>query len=497
MGKGRKAKAAADLNDEEEAVPSPRKSNSKAKPLGAKPRPGKPGYEGTDDDGSAQSKFKGLSSGARASLRKKMEERNSGEGEAPELHPLPPPAPCSFVDVLIFPSEVLARKADYAEATQSAIRVRQPEGAGRSPAMSVLESVNFLAGPKCAATIGCYWEVAEMDATAGDVRFRAWESAAHSGLRHAAFGLEPRGVATLGAAASAASEGTTCPEPHGDGAAEASEAAFVEDSPVLQTLVEAWASPECVAAGPFGLDYEADDLASDDQRAYQRLGLKLLLRAAARTGHPIILTCRGGKAAAAEKDMASLVLATSAQPGCRWVCWEAGGLWARLHAKQPSCAWNVFDGSLTFSKASRDLLDLAFDVPLEHLLFASVSPRCLPAQAPSAAGRRAVCHSGHIYHTAERLAAIRKMPQDEGEATDDSAAGQAEGALLGAVGQCLAQARKNASLVFPRLRLQSADEDRCAESNGEAPAGDLAQEQAGGHINVDAVSDSMAAVECS
>ena len=36
-------------------------------------RPGKLGFQGVEDDGAAQSKMKGLSSGARNSMRKKMQ----------------------------------------------------------------------------------------------------------------------------------------------------------------------------------------------------------------------------------------------------------------------------------------------------------------------------------------------------------------------------------------------------------------------------------------
>eukprot|EP00966_Prymnesium_polylepis_P132984 3073772-Prymnesium_polylepis.3 len=63
---------------------------------GSKATPGKLGFQGVEDDGSAQSKFKGLSSGARAALRRKLaEERTSGEAEAVSYTHLTLPTICS------------------------------------------------------------------------------------------------------------------------------------------------------------------------------------------------------------------------------------------------------------------------------------------------------------------------------------------------------------------------------------------------------------------
>ena len=113
-------------------------------------------------------------------------ERTSGEAELPELQPLPPPPPAAFVDVATFPGELHGRRADVADATQAALRA-MPGGDGEvsEPPSSVLESFRFLGGRQCEASIGIYCDVAELDARAGDARFRSWEQ--HDGLRHAAY----------------------------------------------------------------------------------------------------------------------------------------------------------------------------------------------------------------------------------------------------------------------------------------------------------------------
>ena len=104
------------------------------------------------------------------------------------------------MDALIFPTELMARKADIADATQAAVKER----GSSAPPSGLIERVAYLGGPNMEAAIGCYWESAEMDATAGDTRFRAWDS--HDDVHHATFGLEPRGIASFGAAISAAIE---------------------------------------------------------------------------------------------------------------------------------------------------------------------------------------------------------------------------------------------------------------------------------------------------
>ena len=170
--------------------------------------------------------------------------------------------------------------------------------------------------------------------------------------------------------------------------------------------------------------------------------------------------------------------------------WRA--LWSRLHAAWPHSAWCVFDGSLTFTKAPRELLDLAFDVPLERIP-SRLRRAALPPGAGGGAGvRRSVCHPGHIIHVAERLAALKRMeapldamrsPALMGAAASMQSASvtptgelmppppptttvaAAEGVkvtpqrghVVGPVEFCLAAARENARIVFPELRLKAID----------------------------------------
>jgi hypothetical protein len=208
-----------------------------------------------------------------------------------------------------------------------------------------------------------------------------------------------------------------------------------------------WDSATCIAAGPLVLDYRGVD---DVVAAAQRRGMALLLREALARGLPVILTCHGG--ASVEADLAALALsALAAAPpprlrtpaprpwkGCTpLLCYDAGGLWERLHIKWPWCAWAILDGSVTFGKAPRELTGLAFDVPLERLLLASAAPRHLPAQAGGAGDRRTVCHSGHVVFTAERIATLKTTSADSVEAA-----------------RVLESSRESARLLFPALGLQ-------------------------------------------
>ena len=329
------------------------------------------------------------------------------------------------------------------EAAQATINARQLAGnpAGHAAPRGVIDSFACLGGAQCDGAIAAYCELAEMDSLAGDARYGVWET--HAGLAHATFGLEARGVAIVGQVDEDAS--ATASEGGESAAGESDEAATAEGSALLQTLQELWASPLCVAAGPFGLDYgldcdpidtncgvdggrggpsAANDSPSIPRNTYcsreaQRRGMALLLRAAVGRGLPMILTCKGGPSA--EADLARLALEALAkappptpqpppptpQPpqaaavsprmpaAPRWrpctplLCHDAGGLWERLHMKWPGCAFAVFDGSLTYAKAARDLLSMAFDVPTERILLASAAPRCLPSRAGTTSDRRA------------------------------------------------------------------------------------------------------------
>ena len=177
-----------------------------------------------------------------------------------------------------------------------------------------------------------------------------------------------------------------------------------------------------------------------------------LLKEALARGLPVILTCRGGEAA--EADLARLALAALAaapppksplpaprawQASTPLLCYDAGSLWERLHLKRPFCAYLLLDGSITFSKAPRELRNAAFDVPLGRLLLCSSAPRSMPASASHEQGRRSLCHSGHIVHTAERVASL-KSAGSETDAEPSAAS-------------ILAHARESARLVFPALEL--------------------------------------------
>ena len=376
--------------DEEEDVvvaPSKGKLGRKQQPS---PRPGQLGFAGVEDDGRAQSHFRGISSGAKAALRKKLELEHQrraylrGEGANPAemmaasaaIEAAPPEAPASFVDVGVWLGEL---SATFAHDVREAARL-QCGTADRS----LLESLLALAGPRCEGMIAIYADAGEICASIGDgSRYGGW-MAHGAGLRHAAFGLDPRCVGHV------TSEDT---------------------DPLLAELSALWRSSLCVALGPIGLDYTVGDT---DQCAAQRGVLtRLLALASAVPEKPLLICCRGGDAA--EKDTAAMLQthlactqASTQAPTQALVCSsDAGMLWTHLFlARVP--AFQVFDGAVTFTKAHA-AHELAFDVPLSRLLLASSAPRHLPTQvAGSAGGRRRVCHPGHIFYTAERLVEVKR-----------------------------------------------------------------------------------------
>ena len=461
------------LDDDAGGQPTPRGGKK-----GDKAKPGKLGFAGVEDDGAAQSKFKGLSSGARASLRKRLEaERTSGEQEP--AFEAPPAAPTPFVDCLFFASEVFSRKDDVTEAAQALASARSADlphsskGSGGSPPIAggIMGAFASLGGPLCECTIAAYSSLAEMDACAGDLRYRAWEQ---HGPQHTAIGLDADGVAVIGAAAERAAAATAAAAATDEAKNDPSEHTEADDdNGPLDTIIEVWDAPDVsvVAAGPFSLDYTpSTGLADDDAAKLRQLrGVARLLKEALARRLPVILSCRGGDAA--ESDLARLVLAALAsapppksplpapQP---WeactpiICYDAGGLWERLHMKRPYCAYLMLDGAITFSKAPRALRNAAFDVPLERVLLCSSAPRHLPALESSehSHSRRSLCHSGHIIHTAERVAEMRRTA-----AADDASAPSAT--------SILEHARENARLLFPSLGLQWLDDQSGVSSEAE------------------------------
>lgn len=383
-GKARQADGTAAHEDDSSRKGTPRGKKAQSN---AKYRPGKLGFDGVEDDGAAQSKYKGLSSGAKASLRRKAEERISGEAE-PIFEP--PDVPVHYVDCLFFASDLDSKKDGTLDAA------RALSSAGRPPS-DVFEAFRFLGGSRCDGAVPAYVALAEMDARAGDLRYRAWE---RHRPRHALYGLDTPGMSVIGAAVRAAQEA---------GAVAASDGVAC-DAP-LATLIEMWEDPSCVAAGPLHLSSAgvggsasgrsttggsaSGRVAADDPAVMDPLrGMARLLREAMTRRLPVVLSCDDD----AESDLARLALATlekalaepvpepstlpaasgRALPPARHVCpplivYGAPGLWERLHAGRRGCAYFLFDGTVTFAKAPRTLLSVAFDVPTDRLLLASAA----------------------------------------------------------------------------------------------------------------------------
>ena len=353
-------------SDGDEPPPPPIR-NPKGK---SKPRPGSLEFEGLEDGGSAQSRFRGLSSGARHSLQKKLaaggERHSNGDGEEP-----PPRLGVPYFDAAVHLAEVASRGLIKEAVAGSS------GDAALGPEPTVLECLAALSGGEAAGILAVFAELAVYDPRAGGGgKHRAW--AAHAGLRCAAFGLEPAAYASITSS---------------------------EYDPILLQLQECFGLDCCVATGPFGLD-----LTLESGAAVQAAALRRLLGLAAAVDKPILLgPCKGEGAEAA---LAALVTEAAGLAGAGArpvVCCDGGAaaLWAHPALRRTGRpVYAIIDGTVTFGKASRELLDMAFDMPLDRMLLASSAPLNLPAQARG--GRRSVCHSGHVTFVAQRISEIRR-----------------------------------------------------------------------------------------
>jgi len=258
-----------------------KKGSAVPKPVGVTPRRG---FAGVEDDGSAQSRFKGMSSGARAALRKKLEadhdrraylrgELDELPSEAASVLEVPPPSlPARHFDCGVWLGEFNAREVGEAAAHAAAAQVAAHAAAAQSatapsvpsvaalatasdttsdaassnagpvanppplpprpppttPPTTLVGELQALGGPTCDGFLALYHDLGQVSAAAGDgLNYGSWEKHGEE-LRGAAFGLHPRHAAAVSDAA---------------------------DDAILLELAELWQLPLCVAVGPIGLDY--------------------------------------------------------------------------------------------------------------------------------------------------------------------------------------------------------------------------------------------------
>ena len=72
----------------------------------------------------------------------------------------------------------------------------------------------------------------------------------------------------------------------------------------------------------------------------------------------------------------------------------------------------ALSGSITFSKASRELLNLAFDVPLDRLLIGTGAPDFLPAPL-AVVGHSRMCTPADAIFVAAALAEMKNCSVDD------------------------------------------------------------------------------------
>ena len=136
----------------------------------------------------------------------------------------------------------------------------------------------------------------------------------------------------------------------------------------VEELVSLSEHPKCVAIGEAGLDYHYDKAPRDAQNKSFRTHIE----AARRTGLPLVIHSRS-----ADEDMANLLEDEMAKGTFKAVlhCFSSG---AELAQRGLALGLYVsFSGILTF-KASKELRDIAKNIPLDRLLVETDAPYLAP-----------------------------------------------------------------------------------------------------------------------
>jgi TatD DNase family protein len=154
------------------------------------------------------------------------------------------------------------------------------------------------------------------------------------------------------------------------------------------------ARPEVVAAGEMGLDYHYDH----SPREAQRAAFEAQLALATEAGKPAVIHAREADddVAAilrAHPDVAAILHSFSSGPGLL-----RAGLDLRHYVS--------FSGMVTFKNWRLD--DAILETPLDRLLVETDGPYLAPV--PHRGKRN---EPGFVRHTAERIAAVRRLPVDE------------------------------------------------------------------------------------
>ena len=73
----------------------------------------------------------------------------------------------------------------------------------------------------------------------------------------------------------------------------------------------------------------------------------------------------------------------------------------------------ALSGTITYAKAPKELLDAAFDIPMDRLILTSDAPHALPATLGGGRGAQ-VCIPPYAAVAAEKVAAMRGAPATAG-----------------------------------------------------------------------------------
>jgi TatD DNase family protein len=179
--------------------------------------------------------------------------------------------------------------------------------------------------------------------------------------------------------------------------------------PTVEQLVELARHPKVVAIGETGLDYFRLNGRSVDEMAWQRERFRTHIRAARRTGKPLVIHTR----AAAEDTIRIMREEGADAVGGVMHCFTED--WSTAEAAIDLGFCISFSGIVTFKNA-QSLRDVAVRVPEDRLLIETDAPYLAPVPH-----RGKTNEPAFVRHVGEGLAAIRGVSADRiGDVTTEN-----------------------------------------------------------------------------
>ena len=167
-------------------------------------------------------------------------------------------------------------------------------------------------------------------------------------------------------------------------------------------IIQCLDHPKAVALGEIGLDYSPRSPAPPER---QKDVLQKQARWAVELGKPVVIHCRD-----AEADLMEILKSSLPRD---WKihlhCFTGSACAAQKFLKEFPNLYVGITGLVTFAK-TKEIHELAYDVPLERLLLETDAPYFVPSQVSK---QNKWSHPGMALYVADRIAEIKKIPVDE------------------------------------------------------------------------------------